>query len=67
MVHEDPDNIGYWVGPDTDAPPDTMQTLSAMLSIEDQENILLAAFCEHHDRPLAAEQARRDARYGGLQ
>lgn len=67
MVYEDSDNLGYWVGPDLDAPASTMLTLAAMLSIEEQDDILVAAFCEHEGDPLAAERARWRANYGGLE
>lgn len=66
MIHEDAENIGYWIGPDEDANPKTMVTLAKMISLDEQESILLAAFSEHKNCPMAAESARWDAGYGGL-
>jgi hypothetical protein len=67
MVHEDPDNIGYWFETDhTQRPPDSMIGCNAIVSRDDQECIALAAFCCHQGYPGAAEMARRDANYHAL-
>ena len=64
MVHEDPDNIGYWFETDhRERPSDSMIVCNAILPRDEQECIALAAFCCHDGE---AEIARRDANYHAL-